>query len=643
MTALAGWVLLAHRWVEAACNSLWLGLLVVGAAALGLGCWRTNAATRAALWLAVLVALAGLPLVAATRTVEVVAHSTGTVPAKPAVQLSAPPAAVRPTVHPVVRSPLERLAAAWWPLPVALAWLGVVGVRLVRLVLAYRGLARLRAESHPLGGPLARRPAAWLAACGPGRPMDVRTSDAVAVPTLVGLVRPVVLVPSELLAELTVDEFDQVGLHELAHVRRYDDWTNLMQKLVEAVCFFQPAVWWVAARLDLEREVACDDRVVALTGQSRPYALCLARLLELTGTRSEVAPAALAVSRQLRRRIELLLDRERNRAPRLAGVGLAVGLAALSGALVLCARTAPVIALPLEPSLPFAGPEPTGPTVSAPAQRKPAARPAARPLPAPVVQPAPAATTHSAARPARVRPTVATRPALRRTPAAPRLVQAAYSGRPAPALLVAHAPGPAEENDAALAERMRRWEQDFERSMAEAEAEAEAEVAQATRAAEPARPAQPVRPAPRPPVVSDSELIALLVERAKSDPSSEVRREAIAALARLESETALDALVGLYDSSDERTRRSIISGLAQSNSRRAVQKLTEIARSDSNPQLRRSALRALTQMSDARRSRLIEFPDIDVRMPDIDIRMPDIDVRTPKIIFKDDSEPASKP
>jgi len=66
-------------------------------------------------------------------------------------------------------------------------------------------------------------------------------------------------------------------LHEFAHLGRWDDWTNLAQKLVRTIFFFHPAVWWIEKRLSLEREMACDDVVLAETQNPRAYAECLSR------------------------------------------------------------------------------------------------------------------------------------------------------------------------------------------------------------------------------------------------------------------------------------------------------------------------------------------------------------------------------
>ena len=80
-----------------------------------------------------------------------------------------------------------------------------------------------------------------------------------------------------------------MGNHELAHVRRRDDWTNLVQHCINALFFFHPAIWWVSKRISLEREIACDDQVLHSTRRPRAYALLLADL----ATRMFVRPKAI--------------------------------------------------------------------------------------------------------------------------------------------------------------------------------------------------------------------------------------------------------------------------------------------------------------------------------------------------------------
>jgi beta-lactamase regulating signal transducer with metallopeptidase domain len=68
--------------------------------------------------------------------------------------------------------------------------------------------------------------------------------------------------------------------HELAHLRRWDNLINLIQRIVESLLFFHPAVWWVSAWARLEREYCCDLIVVQRTGRPRAYVATLAALAE---------------------------------------------------------------------------------------------------------------------------------------------------------------------------------------------------------------------------------------------------------------------------------------------------------------------------------------------------------------------------
>ena len=136
-------------------------------------------------------------------------------------------------------------------------------------------------------------------------------------------------------------ELNAILLHELAHLRRRDDWTNLVQKVVGALLFFHPAVWWIEKKLALEREMACDDMVLAQTSSPRAYAECLVSLAEKSFLRRGLALAQAAVDRlrNVSLRVTQILDVNRPRATRVwgpapalvAGVSLAC-LVALSHA-----------------------------------------------------------------------------------------------------------------------------------------------------------------------------------------------------------------------------------------------------------------------------------------------------------------------
>ena len=110
--------------------------------------------------------------------------------------------------------------------------------------------------------------------------IEVATSPSISSPMALGILRPIIVFPAGLVEKLSTDELALVLMHELAHVRRWDNLTLLLQRLVSAVLFFHPAVWLCGRMLRREAEQACDDLVVCVTGRSEAYARGLAHVAE---------------------------------------------------------------------------------------------------------------------------------------------------------------------------------------------------------------------------------------------------------------------------------------------------------------------------------------------------------------------------
>jgi beta-lactamase regulating signal transducer with metallopeptidase domain len=132
-------------------------------------------------------------------------------------------------------------------------------------------------------------------------------------PKAVGFSSPAIIVPKWLLAEGTADQIKHVLLHELAHLRRRDDWTNLLQQVVKALFFFHPAIWWMEKELSLSREQACDDAVLEQTADARDYARSLALVAEKSFLRRQISLAQAVIGRahQLTVRVTRILDPKR--------------------------------------------------------------------------------------------------------------------------------------------------------------------------------------------------------------------------------------------------------------------------------------------------------------------------------------------
>jgi hypothetical protein len=147
----------------------------------------------------------------------------------------------------------------------------------------------------------------------------VLVSDRLEVPTAIGFRNPAVILPAWMLESTPAEELKYILLHELAHLSRRDDWTNLAQKILKALFFFLPSVWWIERRLSLDREMACDDAVLVHSGTPHGYAECLAHVAERSFLRKQIALAQAAVGRvwQLTARVTRILDPERPRATQL--------------------------------------------------------------------------------------------------------------------------------------------------------------------------------------------------------------------------------------------------------------------------------------------------------------------------------------
>ncbi|MBN2580685.1 MAG: PD40 domain-containing protein [Pirellulales bacterium] len=198
-----------------------------------------------------------------------------------------------------------------------------------RMVLSFSGGRRLCRDAIPCGSPdllgVVRDSA---------RRMALRTVPALGychrifTPVVVGVLRPMILLPTVLATGLTPQQFQAVLLHELVHVRRYDLAVNVLQRLIETLLFFHPAVWWVSRRVSAERENACDDLVLRLDCGRTEYADALVRVAELcvaSGSPGLANLAALSMAgknpSQFKRRVLRLLGHDDRPRLRLTSLG----------------------------------------------------------------------------------------------------------------------------------------------------------------------------------------------------------------------------------------------------------------------------------------------------------------------------------
>jgi beta-lactamase regulating signal transducer with metallopeptidase domain len=232
-----------------------------------------------------------------------------------------------------------------WALFVFLAWALGASVAMARLVVGLWHLRRLRQSCTPVVAaeldPVVRKTVEAIVAT---MPVAISTSEGVRVPAAIGFWKRTIILPAWALRELPPEDLNVILLHEFAHLRRGDDWTNLIQKVVHALFFFHPAVWWIERRLSVEREMACDDAVLAETANPHGYAACLVSLLEkslahrLAGKQWAMAQAAVRRAHEASLRLAQILDSNRPMATRVWKPALGM----LGAFAVVCLLTLPI-------------------------------------------------------------------------------------------------------------------------------------------------------------------------------------------------------------------------------------------------------------------------------------------------------------
>jgi len=249
-------------------------------------------------------------------------------------------------------------------------WLAIASAKISFLIWQLFRIRRLKLNSV---APRAELNALFLSLrenIGVRRNVTLKVSTERKSPVVLGFFKPVILLP----ADAGLEASEHILRHELAHVRRRDDWTNLVQHCIKALFFFHPAIWWVSKRISLEREIACDDQVLHSTRRPKAYALLLA---DLAGRMqpSVLAPGASTNQSQLKQRIDMILNSNRNTSPRLAKGRL--GLLGTTAALVAVAAiySAPrlIFAQSAHAAAPAAGLTPDAPSAATASVAPPAA------------------------------------------------------------------------------------------------------------------------------------------------------------------------------------------------------------------------------------------------------------------------------
>ena len=309
---------LARFAAESLASSIWQGFLLVA------GVWlclrfapKVSANHRFLIWTIVFLAAVLLPVFSLSHS-AVEAHSTAVTSERPLLHLGAE-----------------------WAIAIAALWVSMSLYRAFTLLRNARKVRALWNRAVPMDGDklsLFRGSASGL------RRAQICSCSDLDQPCVIGFFSPRILIPDWLLDKLTANEAEQIVLHEIEHLRRFDDWFNLLQKFSLVLFPLNPVLLWVERRLCLERELACDESVVRSTKSATSYATCLTNLAEKKLTRRAVSLTLAAWENQssLARRVHLILGFDKALNPR-RGRALLATLA--SGTFVAAYSSRPLLSL----------------------------------------------------------------------------------------------------------------------------------------------------------------------------------------------------------------------------------------------------------------------------------------------------------
>ncbi len=259
---------------------------------------------RYAIGIATMVAMLAAPALTfvAVRTGEPVAADTRTrfavAPAQGGITIADPMTAIATSSETPVR--MLRLPTVWilgfWGLGVAVLSLRLLGGWAVAHQVATQALTPVGAELQHLAAHVASR-------LNVRRAVRVCASASVAVPIMIGWLRPVIVLPAAVLAALPLAQLEALLAHEFAHIRRHDYLVNLLQSVVETICFYHPAVWWMSREVRRQREQCCDDIAVGVCDRLT-YVSALSALASMAPPRLALAATGGSLRDRVRRLVE---------------------------------------------------------------------------------------------------------------------------------------------------------------------------------------------------------------------------------------------------------------------------------------------------------------------------------------------------
>ncbi|MHC4734815.1 MAG: M56 family metallopeptidase, partial [Planctomycetota bacterium] len=262
--------------------------------------------------------------------------------------INSKPAQARPfqttpaTIAPVTPA-VFNLPPITWHAIVFLIW--VVGVLVFSVLLIQRlfFVLGLIAQSEPAKGRLLETLNQSRRQVGIDRNVDLKLSSHLQSPAVCGLFKPIILMPTSLLKELSSDKLRGVLIHELVHIKRFDLWINFAQTFLQIIYFYNPFVWLANSLVRRIREQAVDEAVlVAVGAEATSYSNTLIDIAEKTFFRTNFSLRLIGVAeskKSLHRRIRHMLSRPIPKSAKIGVLGV-VTIIALAAVLLPMAAAA---------------------------------------------------------------------------------------------------------------------------------------------------------------------------------------------------------------------------------------------------------------------------------------------------------------
>jgi bla regulator protein BlaR1 len=191
---------------------------------------------------------------------------------------------------------------------IVLTWLLVIALRCTRLVIDLRRVHHLTKHQVTMPGDAWNERLTELSARLRIRiPVRLLQSAIIKVPVTLGHLKPIILIPAGILTSIPPQQIEAILLHELAHIRRRDYMINILQRSIEILFFFNPAVLWISALIKEERENCCDDIVISHTDNRVGYVSALVAFQEYHLAAPVLAPALTDSKGHLLARVKRIL------------------------------------------------------------------------------------------------------------------------------------------------------------------------------------------------------------------------------------------------------------------------------------------------------------------------------------------------